>query len=70
MNKFAENLNKINQFMKYIQNNVQEHSKIAISSNNLEEIENSILLLEDYEDVINEFVEAIDNYTKKTGYEG
>lgn len=49
MNKFAENLNKINQFMSYIQNNVQEHSKIAIGSNNLEEIENSILLLEDYE---------------------
>lgn len=70
MNNINNNIYRIDMFMKYIKTNTIEHSEIAKESDDLEVIENSILLLEDYAEVLNQLTEVIDKYAEKTGYEG
>ena len=56
--------------MKYLKTNIQEHSEIARKSTDLVEIENSILLLQDYAEVLEELNNVINLYAERTGYEG
>lgn len=70
MNNNGNKIARLIGFTEYLKNNVEIHVPKAINSDNLEEIENSILLLRDYTDVLDEMMKAIDNYCNKTGYEG
>ena len=70
MNTNGNKIARLIGFTEYLKNNVEIHVSIAKDSDNLEQIENSILLLRDYTDVLDELMKVIDNYYDKTGYEG
>lgn len=70
MENINNNYYRLEMFMKYLKTNIQEHSEIARNSTNLVEIENSILLLQDYAEVLEELNNVINLYSEKTGYEG
>lgn len=69
MNTNGNKIARLIGFTEYLKNNVEIHVSIAKDSDNLEEIENSILLLRDYTDVLDELMKVIDNYCEKTGYD-
>lgn len=70
MENINNNLYRLEMFMKYLKTNIQEHSEIARKSTDLVEIENSILLLQDYAEVLEELNNVINLYAERTGYEG
>lgn len=70
MNNNGLKITRLINFTEYLKNNVAEHASIAKEYADLETIENSILLLRDYTDVLDELMKVIDNYCEKTGYEG
>lgn len=59
----------IKDFAIYLQNNVTSHSTTALSGENIEDIKNSIMFLQDYNEVADDLIKAIKEYSDKTGYE-
>ena len=69
LNELENNIKDIKNFVEYLENNYKDHSKTALTSTNLDEIQNSMFFLADYAEVAKEFMRAIEIYSKKTGYE-
>lgn len=69
INQTAENIKRLEAFLKNIKMNFNDHKKQAKTSQHLDEIENSIAFLKDYNEVTNELVKVMEAYDKKTSGE-
>lgn len=69
INQTAENIKRLEAFIKNIKMNFNDHKKQAKTSQHLDEIENSIAFLKDYNEVTNELVKVMEAYDKKTSGE-
>lgn len=66
INQTAENIKRLEAFIKNIKMNFNDHKKQAKNSYHLDEIENSIAFLKDYNEVTNELVKVMEAYDMKT----
>lgn len=69
INQTAENIKRLEAFLKNIKMNFNDHKKQAKTSQHLDEVENSIAFLKDYNEVTNELVKVMEAYDKKTSGE-
>ena len=69
INQTAENIKRLEAFLKNIKMNFNDHKKQAKNSKHLDEIENSILFLKDYNKVTKELVKVMEDYEKSTAGE-
>lgn len=69
INKTAENIKRIEAFLKNIKMNFNDHKKQVKNSNHLDEIENSIAFLNDYKEVTNKLIKDIEEYSIKVAGE-
>lgn len=69
INKTAENIKRLEAFIKNIKMNFNDHKKQAKNSQHLEEIENSISFLKDYNEVTEKLVKVMEEYDIKTAGE-
>lgn len=69
INLTKANIKKIEEFVKYLKYNTNEHSKNIKNPTNLEDLSNSVAFLEDYAEVSEKLVEVIKDYCQKTGME-
>jgi archaellum component FlaC len=69
INQTAENIKRLEAFIKNIKMNFNDHKKQAKNSYHLDEIENSIAFLKDYNEVTNELVKVMEAYDMKTSGE-
>lgn len=69
INQTAENIKRLESFLKSIKMNFNDHKKQAKNSKHLDEIENSILFLKDYNKVTKELVKVMEDYEKSTAGE-
>ena len=69
INQTAENIKRLEAFLKNIKMNFNDHRKQAKNSGRLDDIENSIAFLKDYNEVTNELVKVMEAYDKKTSGE-
>jgi archaellum component FlaC len=69
INQTAENIKRLEAFLKNIKMNFNDHRKQAKNSDRLDDIENSIAFLKDYNEVTNELVKVMEAYDKKTSGE-
>lgn len=60
-----ENIKRIEGFIKYLKTNFNDHKKLAKNSNRLDEIENSIAFLKDYNEVSEKLIKVIEDYDIK-----
>ena len=66
INQTAENIKRLEAFLKNIKMNFNDHRKQAKNSSRLDDIENSIAFLKDYNEVTNELVKVMEAYDMKT----
>lgn len=69
INQTAENIKRLEAFLKNLKMNFNDHKKQAKNSKHLDEIENSILFLKDYNKVTKELVKVMEDYEKSTAGE-
>lgn len=69
MNNLSKKIETITIFADYLERNAKEHAKIAKESDDLEEIQNSMFFLTDYNEVADKLLKIINEYADKTGYE-
>lgn len=65
INQTAENIKRLEAFLKNIKMNFNDHKKTAKTSQHLDEIENSIAFLKDYNEVTNKLVKVMEDYDMK-----
>ena len=65
INQTAENIKRLEAFLKNIKMNFNDHKKMAKTSQHLDEIENSIAFLKDYNEVTNKLVKVMEDYDMK-----
>lgn len=68
-NQTQENIKRLEAFLKNIKMNFNDHKKQAKNSKHLDEIENSIAFLKDYNEVTNQLVKVMEDYDMKTAGE-
>ena len=69
INQTQENIKRLEDFIKNIKMNFNDHKKQMKTSTHLEEIENSIAFIKDYNEVTNELVKIMEDYDIKTSGE-
>ena len=69
INKTAENIKRIEAFLKNIKMNFNDHKKQAKNSKHFDEIENSIAFLNDYKEVTDKLIKDIEEYSIKVAGE-
>lgn len=69
INQTQENIKRLEAFLKNIKMNFNDHKKLAKNSQHLDEIENSIAFLKDYNEVTNQLVKVMEDYDMKTAGE-
>lgn len=69
INKTAENIKRIEAFLKNIKMNFNNHKKQVKNSKHLDEIENSIAFLNDYKEVTDKLIKDIEEYSIKVAGE-
>ena len=69
INQTQENIKRLEDFIKNIKMNFNDHNKQMKKSTHLEEIENSIAFIKDYNEVTNELVKIMEDYDIKTSGE-
>lgn len=67
--KAQANIKKIEEFAKYLKSNYANHSKTLKTSENIDDIENSLAFVKDYAEVSEKLMEVINDYCKKNGME-
>lgn len=69
INQTQENIKRLEAFLKNLKMNFNDHKKLAKTSQHLDDIENSIAFLKDYNEVTNQLVKVMEDYDKKTAGE-
>ena len=69
INQTQENIKRLEAFLKNIKMNFNNHKKLAKNSQHLDEVENSIAFLKDYNEVTNQLVKVMEDYDMKTAGE-
>ena len=65
INQTAENIKRIEAFLKHLKTNFNDHKKQAKDSQRLDDIQNSIAFLQDYAEVSKELVKVMEDYEIK-----
>lgn len=60
-----ENIKRLEAFLKNLKMNYNDHKKQAKTSQHIDEIENSLAFLKDYNEVTNELVKVMEDYDMK-----
>ena len=63
------NIKRVESFIKNLKMNYNDHKKNARTSNNFDDIENSLAFLKDYNEVSEQLVRVFEEYEKKTAGE-
>ena len=61
----AENIKRLEAFLKNLKMNFNDHKKMAKTSQHIDEIENSLAFLKDYNEVTKELVKVMEDYSMK-----
>lgn len=69
INVTAENIKRIEAFVKYIKKNYNDHKRQAKSSDRIDDIENSLAFLKDYQKITDKLIKDIEEYSKETAGE-
>lgn len=69
INQTQENIKRLEAFLKNIKMNFNDHKKLAKTSQHLDEVENSIAFLKDYNEVTSQLVKVMEDYEMKTAGE-
>lgn len=69
INKTAENIKRIEEFVKYIKKNYNDHKRQAKNSSHIDDIENSLAFLKDYQKITDKLIKDIEEYSKETAGE-
>lgn len=69
INQTQENIKRLEAFLKNIKMNFNNHKKQAKTSQHLDEVENSIAFLKDYNEVTSQLVKVMEEYDIKTSGE-
>lgn len=69
INQTQENIKRLEAFLNNIKMNFNDHKKQAKTSQRLDDIENSIAFLKDYNEVTNQLVKVMEDYDMKTAGE-
>ena len=65
INQIQENIKRLEAFLKNLKMNFNDHKKQAETGTRLDDIENSIAFLKDYNEVTNELVKVMEEYDMK-----
>lgn len=65
INQTAENIKRLEAFLKNLKMNFNDHKKMAKTSQHIDEIENSLAFLKDYNEVTKELVKVMEDYSMK-----
>lgn len=69
INQTAENVKRLEAFLKNLKMNFNDHKKQAKNSTRLDDIENSLAFLKDYKEVSDQLVKVMEDYDMKTAGE-
>ena len=69
MEKTKNNIERIENFTKYLKHNFDVHSKQAKQSDSIDDMNNSVAFLKDYAEVSEKLITVINEYNEKTGSE-
>ena len=65
LSQTEENIKRIEGFVKYLKMNYNDHKKLAKTSQRIDEIENSLAFLKDYNEVSEKLIKVIEEYDIK-----
>lgn len=65
INQTQENIKRLEAFLKNLKMNFNDHKKKAKTSEHLDEIENSIAFLKDYNEVSEQLIKVMEDYEIK-----
>lgn len=65
INQTQENIKRLEAFLKNLKMNFNDHKKQAKTSEHLDEIENSIAFLKDYNEVSEQLIKVMEDYEIK-----
>lgn len=69
INVTAENIKRIEAFVKHIKTNYNDHKRQAKNSGRIDDIENSLAFLRDYKNITDKLIKDIEEYSKETAGE-
>lgn len=69
INVTAENIKRIEAFVKHIKTNYNDHKRQAKNSSRIDDIENSLAFLKDYQKITDKLIKDIEEYSKETAGE-
>lgn len=69
INLTAENIKRIEAFVKHIKTNYNDHKRQAKNSSRIDDIENSLAFLKDYHKITDKLIKDIEEYSKETAGE-
>lgn len=69
INQTAENIKRLEAFLKNLKMNFNDHKKQAKNSTRLDDIENSLAFLKGYKEVSEQLVKVMEDYDMKTAGE-